>query len=219
MNETQKKLSLSLTWPKERIFSFTDSVFAFAVTLLVLNLLNTRIPASNAGIFTALRRSLPTFISYAITFVIVIRFWMSHMRLFANIQEFDRTIISLNGFLLFFITLFPFTAVILGNRITNIDAVIMYATCFAAIGIFQYLIGWHAYQKKLFIGDDMTSHFLKVFTIYSLTAPIVFIISIGVAFISPVAAELLWILLVFIRSAFLYIYRNNNLAEEDVRRL
>jgi uncharacterized membrane protein len=198
MVENNQNKNLLQNWPKERVFSFTDSVFAFAVTLLVLNLLNTRIPANNAAIFTALRKSLPTFISYAITFVILVRFWMSHMRLFANIQEFDRTIISLNSALLFFITLFPFTAVILGNRITSIDAVIMYAVCFAAIGIFQYLIGWHAYQKKLFISDDMTTHFIKVFTIYSLSAPVVFIISIGVAFISPLAAELLWILLRFL---------------------
>jgi uncharacterized membrane protein len=46
--------------------NFTDSVFAFAVTLLVLNLLNTRIPAGDQSLFPALRKSLPTFISYVV---------------------------------------------------------------------------------------------------------------------------------------------------------
>lgn len=207
-------------WPKERLANFTDSVFAFAITLPVLNIMQTYFPAGTRSLFPDIVKHLPIFLTYLITFLIVSRFWISHTRLFALIREYDRRIIDLNVILLFFITLFPFVAVTFGNHIGNRDACIMYAACFAAIGILEYLIGWHVYKKNLFINDETAEpHSLKVFTLYTLSTPLVFIVSIFVAFASPTVAEYLWILLLFVRQGFRFYFRNNRTAEAEVERL
>ena len=147
---------------------------------------------------------------------------MSHTRLFAMIKNYDNTIIILNNTLLFFITTFPFTASVLGSHVEDKDAVIMYAGCFAIIGIIQYLIGRHAYGKKLFKNNDfnnLNENFLKVFTIFSLSTPVVFIISIFVAFVSPLFAEILWVALLFLKMGFRFYYRNNPLDEIEINEL
>ena len=213
------KLARKIEWPKDRLSNFTDSVFAFAVTLLVLNIMQTYIPAKSA-LFPDILRHREVFITYIVTFIIISRFWISHTRLFTLIKKYDRAIFDLNIALLFFISLFPFVAVTLSNHIGARDAVVMYAGCFAAIGIIEYLIGRHAYKNDLLVTDEGAApHSLRVFTLYTLSTPLVFVVSIGIAFVSPVAAEWLWILLLFIRQGFRWYFRNNLVAEEEVERL
>src|SRR5690348_16262528 len=88
-------------WPKNRVVGFTDSVFAFAITLLVLNLISLRIPAGNQSLVPLLKENVAAFVSFVATFIIIARFWMSHLRLFAAIKETDRVIINANNALLF----------------------------------------------------------------------------------------------------------------------
>ena len=209
-----------IRWPKERLANFTDSIFAFAITILILNIMQTYIPAGNKSLFPDILRHSSVFITYTLTFLIVSRFWISHTRLFTLIREYDRRIIDLNIALLFFITLFPFVAVVLGNHLGNRDATIMYAACFAAIGIIEYLIGRHVYTNDLLVVEEgVEPHSLRIFTLYSLSTPLLFVLTIFVAFISPFLAEGLWILFLFIRQAFRYYYRNNISAEAEVQRL
>ena len=209
-----------IRWPKERLANFTDSIFAFAITILILNIMQTYIPAGNKSLFPDILRHSSVFITYTLTFLIVSRFWISHTRLFTLIREYDRRIIDLNIALLFFITLFPFVAVVLGNHLGNRDATIMYAGCFAAIGIIEYLIGHHVYTNDLLVVEEgVEPHSLRIFTLYSLSTPLLFVLTIFVAFISPFLAEGLWILFLFIRQAFRYYYRNNISAEAEVQRL
>ena len=164
MEESKIKKRNRIAWPQERVLGFTDGVFAFAITLLVLNLINVSTPISNQSLLPLLLKNASTFISFVVTFFIIARFWMSHTRLFAIIKSYDGTIVRLNNTLLFFITTFPFIASVLGTHIGDRDAVIMYAGCFATIGIIQYLIGRHAYNKQLFISDNFNENFLKIFT-------------------------------------------------------
>ena len=207
-------------WPKERLANFTDSIFAFAITLLVLNIMETTFPAGDQPLLPNLIKHSSVFATYMLTFLIVSRFWISHTRLFALIREYDRTIIDLNIALLFFITLFPFAAIVFGNHMENRDAVIIYAGCFASIGIFEYLIGRHVYTHNLLVENKDSQHpALRVFTLYSLSTPFIFIVSIFIAFVSPYVAECTWIFFFFIRMAFRYYYRNNIIADAEVQRL
>jgi len=219
MDESVVKKRNRIAWPQDRLFGFTDGVFAFAITLLVLNLIDLPIPAGTQSLIPLLRGNAATFISFALTFFIIARFWMSHTRLFAIIKSYDSTIVKLNNTLLFFVTLFPFIALVLGNHMGDRDAVILSAACFAIIGIFLYLIGRHAYHKRLFISDNFNNNFLKIFSFFSLSTPIVFMVSIFVAFISPFSAEIIWAALLFLRIGFRHYYRNNSADEIEIDEL
>ena len=206
-------------WSQARLVNLTDGVFAFAMTLLVLNLIDLRIPAATESLGPLFAKNAPIFISFVITFIIIARFWVAHTHLFAAIKEADRTIVNLNIVLLFLITVFPFFALVFGTHIHSRDAVILYASCFALIGFIQYLIGRHAFKSHLFIGADMNPYFLKIFTYFSLSTPMVFVVSIALVFISPYLAEGLWVLLFVIRSAFRFFFRNNTAAEIEMDKL
>ncbi len=217
--EETRKEKISM-WPQQRLFGFTDGIFAFAITLLVLNLIDLHVPAGDGSLMPIFKTNASALIIFVATFVIIARFWMSHTRLFAIIKEVDRAIIMLNNTLLFFITIFPFVVSIFGTHIENKDAVIMYAACFAIVGILQYLIGRHANRNGLLISDDLRDrNFLKIFTFYTLSTPVVFIISIFVALVSTYAAEVLWVVLFFLRMGFRYYYRNNRGAEIELNKL
>jgi len=207
-------------YQKERVTGFTDGIFAFAVTLLVLNLMDISIPAGKESLIPVFRENISALLTFAITFFIIARFWMAHNRLFALIREFDAGIIKLNNTLLFFITVFPFAASILGTHMDNRDAVILYAGCFAMVGILQFFIGRHAYLHHLLHESDTEErHFIKVFTSFTLSTPVVFIISIFVAFFSAGLAELLWIVLLFLKMGFRGYYENNRSAEAEINKL
>jgi uncharacterized membrane protein len=219
MEETPIKKRNRIAWPQDRILGFTDGVFAFAITLLVLNLIDISVPAGTQSLVPLFRHNAATFISFALTFFIIARFWMSHTRLFAIIKNYDTTIVKLNNTMLFFVTTFPFVASVLGTHMYYTDAVVMSAGCFSAIGILQYLIGKHAYKKQLFISDYLNNNFIRIFSFFSLSTPIVFLISIPVAFISPLAAELLWVMLLFLRFGFRRYYKKDASDEIEIDEL
>jgi uncharacterized membrane protein len=219
MEEAIKKRRNRIAWPQERVIGFTDGVFAFAITLLVLNLINLPIQAGTQSLIPLFHKNATTLISFTVTFILISRFWMSHTRLFAIMKSYDSAIVRLNNTLLFFVTTFPFVASVLGTRMGDRDAVIMSAGCFAAIGILQYLIGRHAYKKQLFISDYLNDNFLRIFSFYSLSTPVLFIVSIVVALVSPLAAEILWALLLFFRMGFRRYYKNNVSDEIEIDEL
>ena len=77
-----------------RIEAFSDAVFGFAITLLVVSL---EVPASFDDLMRVMR-GLPVF---AITFAILLMMWQEHHRLFKNFPCDDGLTIWLNGALLF----------------------------------------------------------------------------------------------------------------------
>jgi uncharacterized membrane protein len=202
-------------WPHDRIANFTDSIFAFSITILVLNLTTISFP-HGASIFKIIYQNLGIFITYGITFTVVARFWMSHTRLLALIEKIDTVSIELNLAFLFFITLFPFTSYILGTHVNNGEGVILYAGIFALLGIIQFAMGRRAYQKDLMVEDHgYSKEFTKVFAIVSLATPLIFLFSILVAFVSPIAAEVVWLLILFVRYAVRRYYHSAQ-VDEDV---
>ncbi len=186
-------------WERGRITSLSDGVFSFSITLLVINLLSISFPSGNQPLFPTLAANWPIFLSYFISFIVVGRYWMAHARLFQNIQDFDGTLFNLNLLLLFFIAVLPFPTEILGTHINDRDAIIFYAFMLACTGFAEYAIGFHAYHHHKLMRQNQSEKFLKVFNFIYLGTPIIFLVSIAVALWSPSAAEILWILIVFIK--------------------
>lgn len=73
----------------ERLKAFTDAVVAIAMTLLILPLINTIGNASEAGQSTAdwIGANLDSITLFALSFVLIATFWMSHHRLFALVEH------------------------------------------------------------------------------------------------------------------------------------
>lgn len=84
-----------------RIEGFSDAVFGFALTLLVVSL---EVP----GNYAELRDTLSGFLSFAATFAVVMWIWVEHYILFRKFGLEDGTTIFLNSTLLFLVLFFVY---------------------------------------------------------------------------------------------------------------
>jgi len=106
---------------KGRIESLTDGIFAFGMTLLVLGAgypfaVET---LANRSVSRILLESVPDIILYAISFLILATFWVSHHTQFHHIRYIDRRLLWLNIIILMFIAFIPFSSSIAGVYPTN----------------------------------------------------------------------------------------------------
>ena len=94
----------------ERILFFSDAVFAIAITLLVLNievpdipqdLVAEELPGQLLGLW-------PKYLSYVVSFLVILIFWISHHTIFSNIRGYDRVLIWLSSLFLMFVAFLPF---------------------------------------------------------------------------------------------------------------
>jgi uncharacterized membrane protein len=84
-----------------RLEGFSDAVFAFAVTLLVVSL---EVPRT----FPELMRTMRGFIPFAICFALLINIWSQHYRFFRRYGLEDSNVRLLNSILLFFVLFYVY---------------------------------------------------------------------------------------------------------------
>jgi uncharacterized membrane protein len=94
----------------ERLVFFSDAVFAIAVTLLVLEI---RPPQDTRHLLHGLAALWPSYLAYAITFLLIGQVWANHHVMFDHIRVADRTVLFLNTLLLMDIAFLPFAAAVL----------------------------------------------------------------------------------------------------------
>lgn len=85
----------------DRVESFSDAIFAFAATLTVLDF------SMNNLVFVGKEFWL-NFMSFGISFFVLILLWKTHYNLFRRTDYIDNWIIGLNGFLLFVVLYYQF---------------------------------------------------------------------------------------------------------------
>lgn len=185
---------MAILGPVQRVVAFTDGVFAIAITLLVLSL---DVPdVSDAQLPRELAEQWPELLAYFLSFAVVGRFWLIHHRVFATVGSFDSRLMSLNLVYLAFVVLVPFTTEILGEYGDTSAGVMVYA---AALGI-AALLNWVMIRHVVLSGtvrEEAREDTARYAGRGWLVVPMVFLVSVLVALISPYAAEAMWIALVF----------------------
>jgi uncharacterized membrane protein len=184
-----------------RVVGFTDGVFAIAITLLVLNF---DPPEPHVGtdpeLGRYLIRELAEFGAYFLTFAVLGRFWVVHHRLFSRLRWADARLVSVNLTYLALIVLMPFLANLLSDYGARTLPVVMYASVLGAASILNWLMVRYSMRAGL-IHSDHREAAESAGRIAALSIPAVFLASVPVAFFSPLAAEVMWVLLVLVRGA------------------
>src|SRR5947209_8427019 len=88
----------------ERIRLFSDAVFAFAITLLVLDLKVPETAALEEGLFTLP----PKVQSFIVSFLVVGSYWVAYHRYFHFVERVNRRLVWLNLFFLMGVVFMPF---------------------------------------------------------------------------------------------------------------
>jgi uncharacterized membrane protein len=152
-----------------RIEAFSDAVFGFAITLLVVSL---EVPASFDDLMRVMR-GLPVF---AITFAILLMMWQEHHRLFKQFPADDGLTIWLNGALLFVVVSYIYPLKFLFTGIVGPDGrrfgqgafirleqmstlMIVYGVGFAAIFLLFAAMYWRAARR---VTDPLQRHDARV---------------------------------------------------------
>lgn len=141
---------------KDRFEAFSDSVFAFAITLLVLGFVLP--PLGKAPHEALLARTLldlwPNLLAYALSFAVIGIMWQNHSALFRVIARLDRTTVFINLLLLAGIIFMPFATSTLGAYPTMHSSTLLYgivasycATFFNLL--FAHLVRVGAFDERL----------------------------------------------------------------------
>src|SRR6202011_5489094 len=133
-----------------RLLALSDGVFAFAMTLLVVQLLVPQLGPGQVGqLGTKLLDQTASYVSYLISFTVISIYWYSPHRLFRYVRRWNVWLIALNLGALLFIAVMPFPTAIMGRYGDQTVAVVIYADILGTTGLFMWLMWWYAIRHQL----------------------------------------------------------------------
>jgi uncharacterized membrane protein len=186
-------LSVAGNLEYDRVLFFSDAVFAIAITLLVVDI---RVPQVVVNAGHELYESRSKILSFAISFLVIGLFWIGHHRLFRYITALDRPLIFLNLLFLGTIAFLPYpTALLFAGNTREPAAPAFYALCVAAAGLVELAVWLYATHTKGLVPASVTPASRRYELSQLLPTPVVFLLSIPVAFVAPGVAPFTWILL------------------------
>lgn len=182
---------------KSRLQSLSDGVFSIVMTLLVLELISTEV--TGAGSSEELHQALiglwPKVLSYVISFAVAGVFWVAQHADLHRLTHTDTRYLWINIFFLFCISLLPFSAALLGEHHQYAVAVIIYG-CNMILATLTLHIGWrYAAHSHRLVRPELSALDMKRAHARLLLGPPIYLLGIGVAFHSPHASYLIYVLM------------------------
>ena len=175
-----------------RILALSDGVFAIALTLLILDIvLPARTNDDNLG--QTLLHIWPRYLAYALSFLVIARFWVIHHQTFKLIVRDNTTLVWLNFLLLFFIAFLPFPTAVIGAHEGSAAAAVLYAIAVCLTGASSAAYLWYATGRANLIRPDVGRGQIRAMRARSMSGPVFFALTVPVAAFVPYLAEALWI--------------------------
>jgi len=186
MNLKEEEAEIKKEFQLERVILFTDAVFAIILTIMVLELkLPEDIKDDVAKIDKGFGILAFKLIAYALTFSLVARFWVVHLKLFRYLKDYDIRLITYNLLFLFSVSLYPSAVSLLAGsispKLTEYSwAWAAYVFVFCSVSFTQTLICQYLIEKKdtlcINVPDIETTYQWKVQRLNFIFAPAAIII-------------------------------------------
>jgi uncharacterized membrane protein len=185
---------------RERLLFLSDGVFAIAITLLVLEIALPHITGSyqvqEQEFPGALWGLWPQVLTYALTFLIVGVYWMSHQRVFEYVVRADGVLAWLNVFFLMSVAFLPIPSNILGEYGAHGPAVRFYSLGLMLPGLWIIAMWWYATHQHRLVEKNLNARVIRHRLERYLIAPVVFLIAIGASYFNPHVAGVSLLLVV-----------------------
>ena len=120
---------------KNRIEAFSDGVLAIIITIMVLNL---TVPATPD--ISELKSQLPTFLTYALSYLYVGIYWNNHHHLLKAARRATGRIMWANLHLLFWLSFFPFMTGWMGRNHFTVMPTVIYGAVLLLASIAYYIL-------------------------------------------------------------------------------
>ena len=194
----------------EHVISFSDAVFAFAITLMALTIDIPDLPPnlSQSELLQRLDDSYPQLEDYIISFAVIAIFWISYHQVFNHIRGSHISMVYLNLLFLLFITLLSLTTSFVTNYASYQIPYIIYCTVVIMTSSLLVLIWWYATKEYRLVDKGMHPLFIKGTFFALLAIPIIFSISIVISFIDLDIAQYFWLVIIPMNVLIRYKYKH-----------
>ncbi len=177
--------------PKHRLEAFSDGIFAFAATLLILNLAVEGHPLGRQllGIW-------PSYVAYAITFVNIGIIWANHHTAMHQIGHVDRFFLMIHVLFLMFIAFMPFPTRLLALNIRGEGAeaaAIAYGMTLTGTAILINVLWRYAASGRRLLRVDADQKVVDGIGRSYILGPVIYLTATLVALVSPVASAALYV--------------------------
>jgi uncharacterized membrane protein len=134
----------------QRVETFSDAVFAIAITLLILEI---KVPTQGQGrLDDLLVQQWPSYLAFFTSFSYIGIMWISHHRMFTHIKKCNDVLLALNLLLLLGVTIVPFPTAVLAEHLSGPDhktAAIIYNSTFVFIAVAFNVLWRYAVSRQL----------------------------------------------------------------------
>jgi uncharacterized membrane protein len=183
-----------------RIETFSDGVFAIAMTLLVIEIGVPHIgdAAEGTTLFGALAAQWPSYLGYSISFLQIGVIWANHHNRFSFIERSDHILLFLNTLFLMCVAFIPFPTALLAEYIETDEqttAVAVYSGTLAVTAIFFTLLWLYATTNYRLVRRDLDPASLRAMTRRYVIGMTLYIFAFALAFVSPVVSLALIVIL------------------------
>jgi uncharacterized membrane protein len=173
---------------KSRVEAFSDGVFAFAITLLVVTIAQ---PEDYRHLAHDLARRWPSLAAYVVSFAVIGIMWLNHHSVFGHFNRVDRGLVYLNLFLLMTVAFLPFPTGVLGQALARGQgertAAVVYAVTMTVNGCAWATLWLYASHKRRLLRADFPEQQRRVSTLLFTMGAVVYAVSVGVAFLNAYA--------------------------------
>src|SRR4051794_35961774 len=130
----------------ERIRALSDGIFAFALTVLVLDLHLPEFtgPVTDTRFLDALIAQKERMLSFLLSFVVLAMYWIAHHNTFLVVARSSRVLIALNFVFLMCVVTVPFAASFLGQTGAIPMAIVAYGAMLIATSLTLAALVWYA---------------------------------------------------------------------------
>lgn len=123
--------------PKTRVEAFSDGVIAIIVTILVLEIKVPRLGGDRLEdqLLAAFWHALPLVGAYAVSFMVLLVFWVAHHQLMHSLRRVDRNLLWLNGLFLMILAFVPAPTALIGEYPSAAAGSVLYGGVLALAGL------------------------------------------------------------------------------------
>ena len=176
-----------------RLEALGDAVFAFALTLLALDL---RLPEieSNAllqGILTLL----PKYLIFVFAFLLIAQQWDVHQRTMMHIVRADGIFVWLYLLSLMFVVLMPASADILGRFPLQPISLVFFGINTALLSLASWMMWRYASNRGRLLDEDIKPYIVKMISRLWLYPPIIILVTIPLALLNAIFVYGIWFLM------------------------
>jgi len=180
-----------------RLETFSDGVFAIAITLLILELIQILHYNYKAPLFQMLLDNWKSFVAFLIGFLTILICWINHQLVLSYTEKADSKLFWINGFVLLVITFTPFPTAILAEYLEKESnhALALFGFNYVMVAIAAYSISSYVLKRLAKKSDNDLLYYHTLLYKYSIFYTLIVFF---ICFVSVPVAVFFYVILFFV---------------------